>query len=121
MNLLTMSSPGWLKPGLYGAAAGAIALAIVGFTWGGWMTGRTAEKMASDTARKQVVAALVPICVEQSRQDPQLAETLAELKAASSYQRNELLMNAGWATMPGSSDPDRKVAQACMEKLATQF
>jgi hypothetical protein len=110
-----------LKPALYGAAAGAIALAIVGFTWGGWVTGGTAEQMASDQARKEVVAALVPICVEQSRQDPQLEETLAELKAASSYQRSDMLMTAGWATMPGSADPNRYVAQACMEKLADQF
>jgi hypothetical protein len=110
-----------MKPALYGAAAGAIALAIVGFTWGGWVTGGTAEQMASDQARKEVVAALVPICVEQSRQDPQLEETLAELKAASTYQRSDMLMTAGWATMPGSVDPNRYVAQACMEKLADQF
>ena len=27
-----------VKPALWGAAAGAIALAIVGFNWGGWVT-----------------------------------------------------------------------------------
>ena len=32
-----------VKPALWGAAAGAIALAIVGFNWGGWVTGGTAE------------------------------------------------------------------------------
>jgi hypothetical protein len=30
-------------------------------------------------------------------------------------------MKAGWATMPGSTDPDRKVASACMDELATLF
>jgi hypothetical protein len=35
----TMQSPEWLKPALYGAACGAIALATVGFSWGGWVTG----------------------------------------------------------------------------------
>jgi len=116
-----MNTPTWLKPGLYGAAAGAVAIAIVGFSWGGWVTGGTAEKMASEQARLEVVAALVPICLEQSKQDPQVIETLAELKAASSYQRRDMLMKAGWATMPGSSDPNRYVANACMEKLAAQF
>lgn len=53
--------------------------------------------------------------------DPQAAETLATLKAANRYQRDELLMNAGWATMPGASDPDHSVAHACMEQLASQF
>jgi len=116
-----MNTPEWLKPALYGAAAGAVALAIVGFSWGGWVTGGSAERMAADKARHEVVAALVPICVEQSKLDPQAAETLAALKAANRYQRDELLMNAGWATMPGASDPNRSVASACMEQLASQF
>ena len=71
------------------------------------------------TARSRL--ALVPICLEQSSQDPQVAATLAQLKDTNSYQRSDLLMKAGWATMPGSSDPNRDVARACMEKLAAQF
>jgi dienelactone hydrolase len=116
-----MNIPEWLKPGLYGAAVGAVALAIVGFSWGGWVTGGTAEKMASEHARLEVVAALVPICIDQSSQDPQVVATLTQLKDASSYQRSDMLMEAGWATMPGSNDPNRDVARACMEKLAAQF
>ena len=116
-----MNTPNWLKPGLFGAVVGAGALAIVGFSWGGWVTGSTAEKMASEQARSKVLAALVPICVEQSSQDPGVVETLALLKDTSSYQRNDLLMKTGWATMPGSSDPDRDVASACMRVLAAQF
>jgi pimeloyl-ACP methyl ester carboxylesterase len=100
---------------------GALALAVVGFSWGGWVTGATAERMAADQARFEVVAALVPICVEQSKKDPQVAETLAQLKAASGYKRSGMLMEAGWATMPGSDDPNRQVATACMEKLTAQF
>lgn len=116
-----MNIPEWLKPALYGAAAGAVAIAIVGFSWGGWMTSGTAKQMASNMARLEVVAALVPICVEQSKQDPQVVQTLAQLKEASSYQRADMLMKAGWATMPGSSDPNRYVANACMEKLAAEL
>ena len=116
-----MNTPEWLKPGLQGVAVGAIALAVIGFGWGGWVTGGTAKKMATEEAQLQVVAALVPICIDQSSQDPQAVATLALLKEASSYKRSDLLMKAGWATMPGSSDPDRSVASACMEKLAAQF
>jgi hypothetical protein len=43
------------------------------------------------------------------------------LKDTGRYQRNDLLMKTGWATMPGSVDPDRSVASACMDKLAAQF
>ena len=116
-----MNTPEWLKPGLYGAAAGAVALAIVGFSWGGWVTDATAKQLANKHAQLEVVAALVPICVEQSRQDPQVVETLARLEDTTSYKRRDLLMTTGWATMPGSAEPDRSVANACMEKLAEQF
>ena len=80
-----MNIPEWFKPGLKGAAA----LAIVGFTWGGWVTGGTAKEMASDQAKLEVVAALVPICIQQSSQDPQVVETLGHLREASSYQRSD--------------------------------
>ena len=116
-----MKTPNWLKPGILGAVIGAVALSTVGFAWGGWVTGGTAAKMVSKQARMDVVAALVPICVEQSTQDPQVVETLARLKDTSSYQRSNLLMETGWATMPGSDDPDRDVARACMAVLAADF
>ena len=86
-----MTAPEWLKPGLYGAAAGAAALAIVGFSWGGWVTGGTAARMASEQAQLEVVTALVPFCIEKSKQDPQVMETLAQLKEASSYKRSRHL------------------------------
>ncbi len=43
-----MRTPEWLKPGLYGAACGAVALAVIGFSWGGWVTGGMARTMAAD-------------------------------------------------------------------------
>ena len=116
-----MKIPSETKPALWGAVGGAVALAIIGFSWGGWVTGGTAKQMASDQARLEVVAALVPVCLAQSSQDPKVVETLALLKDASSYQRSDILMKAGWATVPGTSDPNRYVASACMEKLAAQF
>jgi hypothetical protein len=50
-----------MKPACWGAVGGAIALAIIGFTWGGWVTGGHAKTLA-DAA---VTAALVPICADQ--------------------------------------------------------
>lgn len=116
-----MTKSEWLKPRLTGAAVGALALAVVGFTWGGWVTGGTAQQMAADHAKLEVVSALVPICIEQSNRDPLAVETLSQLREASSYERSNMLMKAGWATMPGSSDPNRNVAKACMDKLSEQF
>lgn len=74
--------------------------------------GGSAKDTASDVAQLEVVAVLAPICIEQSKRDPQVMETLAMLKEAGEYQRSSLLIEAGWATMPGSSEADRAVASA---------
>lgn len=116
-----MTTPVWLKPLIVGAAIGAASLAIFGFGWGGWMTSGKANIVADDLARAEVVAAKVPICLYQSKHDPKVADILAALKDADIYKRNEMLMNTGWATMPGSTDADRVVAGLCMEKLAESF
>jgi len=116
-----MNIPEWFKPALYGAAVGAVALALVGFSWGGWVTGGTADKLAADQARAEVVAALVPVCLQQSKQDPQIEAAISDLRNASSYQRSELLMKTGWATMPGSTQPNRAVAKACLKIISEQF
>ncbi len=116
-----MQAPIWLKPALYGGVVGAAAIAIAGFSWGGWVTEGSAEKMASEQARADVVAALVPICLQQSSLDPDVADKLASLMDESSYKRGQMLMDTGWATMPGATDPDRNVAKACMDALAAKL
>ena len=114
-----MQTPEWLRPGLYGAACGAIALAVVGFSWGGWVTDGKARQMAADQSRTDVVAALSPICIDQSTRDPQLVERVAAIKAASSWSRGDLVMKNGWATMPGTTEANRQVAIACADKVGT--
>jgi hypothetical protein len=112
-----MQTPEWLKPGLYGAACGAIALAVVGFSWGGWVTGGKAENMAEARSRSDVVSAFAAICADQAKRDPLLAERVALLKTTSSYSRGDLIMKNGWATMPGAAEPNRQVANACADKF----
>ncbi len=112
-----MNTPEWLKPGIYGALIGAVVVSIAGFSWGGWMTGGGATKMASTMAHNDVIAALVPICLDRSRADPDRIAKLATIQTASTYQRRDELMKTGWATMPGSDAPNRDLAQACVGGL----
>lgn len=112
-----MNTPEWLKPGIYGALTGAVFVAIVGFTWGGWVTGGGANKMAMDMAHDDVIAALVPVCVDMSRSDTDRASKIATIEEASTYQRRSALMETGWATVPGSEEPNRDLAQACVTAL----
>jgi hypothetical protein len=115
-----MQFPTWLKPGLTGAAVGAVALAIVGFTWGGWVTGGSAKDMASKASNAAVATALTPYCVVNAGA-ADAATALTELKAASTYSRKGLVEKAGWATPLGADKPNSDLAQACQLKLAEAF
>lgn len=89
-------------------------LAIVGFNWGGWVTGGKADEMAQTA----IVDRLVPICVGQFNMASKKAEKLVELKKAESWMRGDFVAKQGWATMPGSKEADREVAEGCAEKIA---
>lgn len=106
-----------MKPYLMGAAGGAVALAIVGFSWGGWVTGGTAEAMAEKQAKSATVAALAPICAAKFQADTGFDAMLSELNDTRSYQRSSFIEKGGWATMPGSEKGDRDVATACAKMI----
>ena len=97
--------------------ASAVLTMIIGFSWGGWVTGGTARTTAEITALDTVVKRLAPICVVQSGSDPAKARKLIALKEESSWQRGEYVGKQGWATMPGEQEPDGKVAEACAKLL----
>ena len=107
-----------VKLGLWGAAGGAAVLAIVGFTFVGWVTGGTAQEMAADAAEKAVIDRLAPICVEQYNRDPEKDQKLKEMKELDSWKRDDYVGKQGWATMPGEKDPDRPVSTKCAELLS---
>ncbi len=107
-----------VKLGLWGAAGGAAVLAVIGFAWGGWVTGSTAEQMAAEASRTAVVDRLAPICVEQSNRDPEKDQKLKELKEIDSWKRGDYVRNQGWATMPGEKDPDSTVSTKCADLLS---
>ena len=112
-----MNTPEWLKPGLYGAVIGAAAVGIVGFNWGGWVTGGTAHEKAMAMSHDDVVTAMVPVCLDMAQADPDRAAKLAVIRDTQTYQRRNALMEAGWATVPGAEAPDRDIAQACLASL----
>lgn len=96
-----------------------VAAIIVGFSWGGWVTGGTSQTMAKaagDAARGELASA---ICVERFNATPVSAAKLAEFKAMpDSYKKRQFVEAGGWATMPGQTTPDRLGAEACATALA---
>jgi hypothetical protein len=112
-----MTNADWIKPGFYGAVLGIGIAAVLGFTIGGWQTAAGSAQGAAAAAKLAVTSALVPVCLEQSNRDPSREARLALLQQASLSTRRDLLMDTGWATVPGSQAADRDLAQACLVAL----
>ena len=112
-----MKTPTWIMPSLYGAGAGAIALALIGFNWGGWTTSSGADALAKKQSITAVTAALLPYCIERSLGDPNATVVLAELAAAANFGKRAVVEKAGWATPLGMEKPNTDLAQACQLAL----
>jgi DNA-binding NarL/FixJ family response regulator len=98
--------------------ASVVLTMVVGFNWGGWVTGGTAQKTAETMAMDAVIQRLAPICVAQFDQDPQRDEKLAELREISnSWERNTYVKDQTWTIMPGEEAADSKVSVACVKLL----
>lgn len=113
-----MTFPKWMKPGVYGAMVGAVAVTVFGFNWGGWTTAGSAQEMAQSLAAEKVTMAMVPVCIDLSEADAARTAKLAALQEASSFQRRNVMMETGWATLPGADSPSRDLADACLAELS---
>lgn len=115
-----MKIPVETKPAIWGAVGGAIAALVVGFNWGGWVTGGTAEADATKRVNTAVVGALAPICVDKFQHATGVAANRAGLKKAESWAQGEFIEKGGWATLPGSK-PEQvsAVARECALLLAS--
>jgi hypothetical protein len=69
-----------LKRLLQGAAAGAVATMIIGFNWGGWTLGSTAEKQVKDAEQASIVRVLAPICADKFKHSADAGTNLEALK-----------------------------------------
>lgn len=112
-----MKMPENLVPMLQGAAVGAIGLALIGFTWGGWVTNGSAEALVKQKSAAAVVSALAPICHDNFRRSTDASARLIELKKASMWELANLVEKAGWAKMPGSTSTDSTMARACADLI----
>jgi len=103
---------------LQGAAAGAVATLVIGFNWGGWVTGGTAKEMMQKSVSSALVSALSPICVDRFQHSADAAANLTELKKVNS-QQGSFIEKGGWATMPGGEPANSAVAESCATALGS--
>ena len=103
---------------IQGTVIGAVAALVIGFSWGGWVTGATANKLAAEQASTAVVTVLTPICVEKFMQNADAQANLVALrKISSNWEQGQYLEKGGFATRPGAVSSDYQLARACATKL----
>lgn len=103
----------------WACAATAVATMIVGFTWGGWVSGKTSRDIAAAAAMMSRGDLAGEICLERFNAAPDTVARLAELKVKTSTSaRRQFIEAGGWATMPGQTRPDGRGAEACAAALA---
>ena len=106
-----------IKTVIWSAIGGAIVWWIVLAAGLGWMSPGTAEQRSSESAQAALRDALTPICVARFEHDADHEAKLATLKSKSSWSRDDYVIEQGWATMPGSTEPERQIAQACVNRI----
>jgi hypothetical protein len=105
-----------LKRLLQGAVVGAIATIVVGFSWGGWSLGSTANKMASEQSKLAVVAALAPVCADKFRAQPDAAAKTIALSKVYPWKRAEEFPKE-LVTLPGETGSSSDLADTCYALL----
>lgn len=103
---------------LWSCVGSAAVAVVVGFTWGGWVTGGTARDMAEragDSSRYELASV---ICVERFLAAPDARAQLTKLKAIdSAYRQRQFIDEGGWAVMPSKDKAARQAAELCAKIL----
>lgn len=107
------------KAMLFWACLASVVLTlIVGFTWGGWMTGGTAEEMVAKAAKDARADLVATVCVERFLGATDAQAQLAALKETGSWQQRQLIEEGGWTKVPGIEKQNSEAVRLCAERLA---
>ena len=105
------------KTALFWSCVGCVvATMIVGFSWGGWVTGGTAQEMTQDAAEQARAEVAAAVCVDEFMQAADAGVQLTSLKEiSSSWGREDFVEEGGWAMIAGQEYDD--AAEVCAERL----
>ena len=105
-----------LKRLLQGAVVGAIVTILIGFNWGGWSLGSTADRMATEQSKLAVVAVLAPVCADKFRAQPDSAAKTIALSKVYPWNRAKDFPKE-IVTLPGETEPNSALVDACYALL----
>jgi hypothetical protein len=107
-----------VKPAVWGAVAGAVAISVIGFSQFGWTLG-SAEADGGRASSNGGVTVLTPICVEKFRQQAEAAAKVASSPRPPRGTSAQIIEKGGWATI-SEATPNSARRLACAEKLASR-
>jgi len=110
---MTKPNAGQVKLAGWGFAAGAVVTMVIGFSWGGWVTATTADKMSDEA----VLASRSAICVAQFMKAPNHDVQLKAFRDTDSWARSRFVEQGGWDKMPGEETARSYVSGACADGI----
>ena len=93
------------------------ATVAIGFGPAGWVTGGTAQKMAEEAATASRNKLASAVCAEAFLRAADSRARLAKLKQLEWYERDDAVVKAGFAKMPGEEEASSEVAEMCASRL----
>ncbi|MCP8883053.1 hypothetical protein NIM87_06045 [Devosia sp. XJ19-1] len=107
------------KAVLFWSCAGCVvATVVVGFTWGGWVTGGSAQERAEAASTQAVAQLAAEVCFSRYLAAPDARVNLIALTEQSSYRRGGVLEEGGWVTFADREKPIGGAARICADRLA---
>jgi hypothetical protein len=105
------------KTMLFWSCAGCVvATMLVGFTWGGWVTGGSADEMVTDAAEQARAEIAAAVCVKEFMRQADAGIQLTALKEiTSSWRREDFVEKGGWALIADQEYDD--AASLCADRL----
>src|SRR4051812_615849 len=97
----------------WACASCVVATMVVGFVWGGWVTGATAREMATKAEAQGRAGLAASICLDAFAKGTDAKATLIALKGTESWKRNDFIEKGGWVTLPGAEKPVAGAAELC--------
>ena len=102
---------------IWSCAGCVVATMIIGFSWGGWVTGGTAGKMAAEAVAGARAELAASVCVDRFSKGADATAQLASLKGTDSWKRDDFMEKGGWVTLAGATTPISGAASLCARHL----
>jgi len=102
---------------LWSCVGAAAATMIIGFGFGGWVTGGTAQQQAESATKTAVAELAATVCTQRVLASADAVGIYESLKKSRSWDRRKLLDEAGWTTFGEADSPIDGAASLCAEHI----